>query len=101
MVRLFGPVARARFYGLLVDWFGQQRTAAILRTSRANVANTVRLLQLEPEILDLVRARRLNAGAARALLAVDDRAERLRLAHRAASHAWSVRRVEQEAACHG
>ena len=98
MGRLLGPIVKARFYRWLAGLLGQQRAAAILRTSRPNLANAIRLLQLEPEILALVSARKLNFGAARALLAVDDPDERADLARLAAAQAWSVRRVEQEVA---
>lgn len=62
--------------------------------SRATVTNALRLLNLPPEIRDMLRAGRLNAGQARPLvaLAVEDA---LRLAKRAARDSLSARKVEE------
>ncbi|MCZ6727368.1 MAG: ParB/RepB/Spo0J family partition protein [Acidobacteria bacterium] len=62
--------------------------------SRATVTNALRLLNLPPEIRDMLRAGRLNAGQARPLvaLAVEDA---LRLAKRAARDSVSARKVEE------
>lgn len=65
--------------------------------SRATVTNALRLLRLPPEIIDMLRDGRLNAGQARPLasLAVE---EALRLAERAIRGSLSARRVEELAA---
>lgn len=98
MANLLNPIVKARLYRRLATLCGQELAARLLRTSRPNLANTVRLLQLEPAIQRLVRTRRLSAGHARALLAVDDPDKRVVLAHYAVSQIWSVRRVEHEVA---
>lgn len=98
MTKLLNPIAKARLYRRLAALCGQESAAWLLRTSRPNLANTVRLLQLEPAIQRLLKTRRLSAGHARALLAVDDPDERVALAHYAVEQKWSVRRVEYEVA---
>ncbi|MCB0345968.1 MAG: ParB/RepB/Spo0J family partition protein [Bdellovibrionales bacterium] len=68
--------------------------AEALGKSRAAVANAVRLLSLEPEIINLVRKNELSAGHARALLGIKDIELRIELALQAAREGWSVRMVE-------
>lgn len=48
----------------------QEQIAVLTRKSRSAVANTLRLLTLEPEVIGLVESGRLSAGHARALVRV-------------------------------
>ncbi|MBQ7608007.1 MAG: ParB/RepB/Spo0J family partition protein [Desulfovibrionaceae bacterium] len=50
----------------------QEDLATKLGRSRSSIANTMRLLKLSPEVQDDVRAGRMSAGHARALLAISD-----------------------------
>jgi ParB family chromosome partitioning protein len=50
----------------------QEEVAAHVGKSRSHVANTVRLLNLPPQVLAWVREGKLTAGHARTLLGVDD-----------------------------
>ena len=59
------------------------------------MANTIRLLDLAEPVLNMVRSGELTAGHARALLGLSDPSAQARLASKAVSQAWSVRRVEQ------
>ena len=66
-----------------------------LRTpSRRAISNTLRLLNLTAAIQALVSDGSLSAGAARALLALEDQAYAEHVAVRAAAEGWSVRQVE-------
>jgi len=61
--------------------------------SRAAVSNLLRLLDLAPEVRELVDARKLDMGHARALLALE-RHDQIRLAHRVVEGRLSVRQTE-------
>lgn len=62
--------------------------------SRSSVSNTMRLLQLPAEIQGLLNDGKISAGAARALLGLDDTAYAVHIAQRAVADGWSVRMVE-------
>lgn len=81
-------------YQQLIDRFGhtQERVADALGKSRSHVANTLRLLRLPAEILDMLRADRISAGHARALLTADDP---IGLAGRIVAQGLSVRDTER------
>ena len=93
--------AMDRAHGLksLADRFGLSHAEIGERIGidRSTVANLIRLVDLEPEIQRLVQEGALSAGHARALLSVGVTPARLELAKRAATHGWSVRRLEEQA----
>ena len=62
------PVEEAMGYQTLMNEFGmtQEQTAQQVGKSRPAVANALRLLNLSPDILDMIRDNRLTAGHARA-----------------------------------
>ena len=93
----------AAAYQQLVDDFGmtQEQVAERVGRSRPAVANTLRLLQLPPEIQRLVADGALSAGHARALLGVEDRSFQVGLAERAAKEGLTVREVEQAVRARG
>ena len=90
-------VEEARAFARLLDDFDLTQEAVSERTGkeRATVANAVRLLKLEPVILDLIEEGKLSAGHGRALLAVGDPGLRLRFAQRAARGGLTVRQIER------
>jgi ParB family transcriptional regulator, chromosome partitioning protein len=90
-------VDAARAYKRLSDEFGlsQEEIAARLGKSRSGIANTVRLLRLPIEVLEMVRSGALSEGHARAILAVEDDANRVTLAAAACGGAMSVRETEE------
>jgi ParB family chromosome partitioning protein len=65
---------------------------------RSTVANALRLLRLPTEIRELLEQRRIEAGHARALLALEHREDQLALAREAARRGLSVREVERRVA---
>ncbi|MBZ5538974.1 MAG: ParB/RepB/Spo0J family partition protein [Acidobacteriia bacterium] len=91
------PIEQARAFERLMDEFTLTQEAVAERTGkdRATVANAVRLLKLEPLILDLIEEGRLSAGHGRALLAIADTAIRKKLAQRAARGGLTVRQIER------
>ncbi len=90
------PVEEAQAYQVLLDEFDltQDELAQRVGKSRPQVANTLRLLHLDEEILGLVGSGSLSMGHAKVLLGVDDRPRRLKLARQAASGAMTVRQLE-------
>lgn len=72
----------------------QEQLAQRVGQSRSHVANMLRLLQLPDSVRDNVSRGTLSMGHARTLLAVEDRAEQIRLADRVAAEDLSVRRLE-------
>lgn len=93
------PIEAARGYRRLIDEFDltQQEVAELVGKSRPAIANTLRLLNLDPEIQDLVSRGHISEGHARALVAVDEPSDRLALVRAAIANGWSVRRLEAEA----
>lgn len=91
------PLEKAKSYQRLIDEFGltQEQVAKKVGKERSSVSNTIRLLDLEDEIKDLIREGKLNFGQARALLGISDPAERLSAALRAADQSVSVREIEE------
>ncbi|MEN1760083.1 ParB/RepB/Spo0J family partition protein [Anoxynatronum sibiricum] len=66
-----------------------------LGKSRSYVANTIRLLQLSPEVMVLVKEGRLSGSQGRALLGIEDDALQLKLALRIIDSKLNVRQVEE------
>ena len=64
---------------------------------RSTIANSIRLLQLPPDIQQLVAERRLSAGHARSLLAISDEEAQRKLAEKIVAQGLSVRQVERMA----
>lgn len=93
------PVEEAEGYRALMDqcFLTQDEVAQKVGKDRSTVANMVRLLKLPLEIQDYLRQDTLQVGHARALLALDDDDERLRLARRAVAEKLTVREVERAA----
>jgi ParB family chromosome partitioning protein len=76
----------------------QDEIARRVGRDRSTVANTLRLLRLPRELRDLVAAGRLDAGHARALLALSRADEQVELGREAARKGLSVREVERRVA---
>jgi ParB family transcriptional regulator, chromosome partitioning protein len=62
---------------------------------RSTIVNSVRLLQLPPDIQQLVAERRLSAGHARCLLSLPAADLQREVAERAVAQGWSVRQIER------
>src|ERR1700738_4855785 len=79
-------IEAARAFERLLDEFQLTQEAVAERTGkeRATVANSIRLLKLEPLIQDWIEEGKLSAGHGRALLGVAEPALRMRYAKRAA-----------------
>ncbi len=93
------PVDQARAYAVLADELDLTQTEIARRVgkSRPAVANTMRLLELPDDVLDLVTDGTMSEGHGRALLLAAGQDERSSLARTAVSRGWSVRECEAAA----
>ncbi len=91
------PIEEARGYKDLMDRFGltQDKISERVGKSRSNVANMLRLLNLDPEIQSLLQRGTISTGHARALLAVPDRERRIDIAARIEPEGLTVRQIEE------
>ena len=92
-------VEEARAYAALIDEFGLSlgELGDRVGRSKSSVSNRLRLLELPDEVLWMLVRGELTEGHARAVLAVPDNAERIRLAKRIVSGGLSVRAAERAA----
>lgn len=74
----------------------QADVAKILGKSRSAITNTVRILNLDSRVLDMVKAGKLSEGHCRALLAIPDGDKQYDMALRLLETGASVREVEQK-----
>jgi ParB family chromosome partitioning protein len=90
-------IEAARAFERLMEEFQLTQESVAERTGkdRATVANSVRLLKLEPTIQDWIEEGKLTAGHGRALLAVTDSPLRMRYAQRASRGGLTVRQIER------
>ncbi|MFZ5494797.1 MAG: ParB/RepB/Spo0J family partition protein [Verrucomicrobiota bacterium] len=97
------PIEEAHGYASLIRDFDLTQDAAAQRVGkgRATVANSLRLLGLEPELQGYVGKGLLSVGHAKVLLGVEGAAERLVLARRTLEQGLSVRALEELLRQHG
>ena len=83
-------------YSRLMRDFGltQEEVSVKLGKSRSAVANSLRLLDLPEDVVELLRSKQLSAGHCRALLGLKDKEQMFALANRAVVRNLSVREVE-------
>jgi len=91
------PVEEAKAIKELMEEYGltQEVVAERIGKSRSAIANTLRLLSLYPEVLDLLEKGKLTSGHARCLVVVEDPKEQIRLANTTISKNLSVRDLEK------
>jgi ParB family chromosome partitioning protein len=91
------PMEEANAYHQLLENYGmtQEQVADRVGKSRPAISNTLRLLQLPPEIQAHVDNGELSAGHVRALVGMEDTAYATHLAERAIAEGWSVRQMEE------
>lgn len=75
----------------------QADVAKILGKSRSAITNSVRILNLDPRVIDMVKAGKLTEGHCRALLAIPDGDKQYDMALRLLETGASVREVEKKA----
>lgn len=92
------PVEIAKGIKKLMDEYGltQEKVAERIGKSRPAVANSIRILSLYPEVLDLVEKGKVSFGHAKILVSVSDYATQLMLAKKIAKDKLTVRDLEKE-----
>lgn len=91
------PLEEAEQYRLLQERFGmkQETIAQHVGKSRAVIANMVRLLDLAPEVRDLLNQQQITVGHAKVLLQLKDALQQTTAAQRVARGTLTVRQTEQ------
>ena len=90
------PVEEALGYQTLMEEYGltQEDTAQQVGKSRSAVANTLRLLALTPEVLELLKTGEITAGHARAILSLKSEKKQIEAARKIMALSLSVRQAE-------
>lgn len=91
------PMECARAMRKLMDDYGwtQEKVADRLGKSRPVVANTIRLLNLEPEVIAMIEQGKISAGHARSLVAVTNKNAQIKLAKQVCEKKLTVRDLEK------
>ena len=90
-------VDEARAYKRLIEEYGltQEETALRVGKERSTVANSIRLLVLPPEVLQMIVEGKLTVGHAKVLLGIADAKKQIELAKRVSDEKLSVRGIEK------
>ncbi|MCU0666299.1 MAG: ParB/RepB/Spo0J family partition protein [Candidatus Omnitrophica bacterium] len=90
------PIEEARAYKYLIDKFEltQEKVSEVLGRARASVANTLRLLNLPPEIQEKIKNGALSFAHGKALLEITDEQLQKKIAHEVIARNLSVRELE-------
>ena len=90
------PIETARaIKDLMIQYkMTQEEVADRIGKSRSAIANTLRLLSLQPDVIKMVVQNELSAGHARCLVPVDDANLQISLANKAKNGKMSVRELE-------
>ncbi len=91
------PIEEAKAIKQLIDEFGwtQEVVAERLGKSRPAITNTLRLLNLVPEVIQMIEDGKLSAGHAKSLVVVNDPDAQIRLAKQVCEKKLTVRDLEQ------
>ena len=92
------PIEKALGIKLLMEEYSltQQQVAEIIGKSRSAIANTVRLLNLDERVVELVKVGKLSEGHCRALLAIQDKDKQYKMALKMVEEGSTVRELEEE-----
>jgi ParB family transcriptional regulator, chromosome partitioning protein len=91
------PIEEATGYRQLIDQFGltQDQAAAKVGKSRVAVANSLRLLNLPPQVQGWVKDGQLSAGHAKVILGLASAEHQTHAAQRALAQSLTVRQTEE------
>jgi ParB family chromosome partitioning protein len=90
------PIDEAKAYHALIERVGltHDQVSERVGKQRSSITNTLRLLTLPPEVMDMVSRGTLTAGHARALLGLEAQGDQLATARYISGKGFSVRRTE-------
>ncbi len=91
------PIEEAQAYKTLIDEYDltQEEVALALGKSRSYIANTIRLLNLDNEIIEYISEGKITSGHGKVLLGIKDKRERLELAKGIVENKLNVRETEK------
>lgn len=92
------PYEKALGIRQLMDKYGltQEQVSKKIGKSRSSVSNTVRVLYLAPDVLELVKQGKLSEGHCKALAAITDQKRQYEMAIRMIERGESVRQAESK-----
>lgn len=92
------PIEKARALKEIIEKYGmkQQELADKLGVSRSGIANTMRILNLDQRVIDLVLQGNLTEGHCRSLLSIEDKEKQYQAALYIIKTGDSVREVEKQ-----
>ena len=92
------PIEVARGIKRLMDEYGltQEKVAERIGKSRSAVANSIRILTLYPEVIDLIEKGKISFGHAKILASITDYTTQIILAKKIAKDKLTVRDLEKE-----
>ena len=92
------PIEKARSFRTLMDEYGmtQAELAQTIGISRSALANTVRLLNLDPRVIDLALEGKLTEGHCRSLMGIENPDKQLQMAMQIIENGDSVREIERK-----
>jgi ParB family transcriptional regulator, chromosome partitioning protein len=90
------PIDEAKAYQALIERVGltHDQLSERVGKQRSSISNSLRLLSLPPEVMDMVSRGTLSAGHARALLGLEGGGDQLAAARYVINKGFSVRRTE-------
>lgn len=91
------PIEEAKGYKVLIDTYSmsQEQLATTMGKSRSAIANTMRLLLLPDDVIEMVEIDEISPGHARALLSLDNKAMMSSVAQDVVKKGLTVRQVEK------
>ena len=90
------PIEKARGFKQLIDEYGlkQQELADIMGMNRCTVTNCLRILNLDPRVIDLAMDGKLTEGHYRSLLGFEDPEQQYQMALKIVETGQTVRDIE-------
>ena len=91
------PIEKARGFKQLIDEYGlkQQELADIMGMNRCTVTNCLRILNLDPRVIDLAMDGKLTEGHCRSLLGFEDPEQQYQMALKIVETGQTVRDIER------
>lgn len=91
------PIDKARGFRQLMDEYGmtQQQLSDIIGVSRSGIANTVRILNLDPRVIRLAEEGKITEGHCRSLMCFQDPDKQYQAALKIIEKGETVRDIEQ------
>lgn len=92
------PIEKAKGIRMLMDEYNltQQNVADMLGKSRSSIANTVRILNLDERVIEMVLQGKLTEGHCKSLMSIDDKERQYKMANYIIDSGDSVREAEKK-----